>query len=117
MNKPSFDHYYLYEEITELLQEINLTYPNISKLHSIGKTPQNRDIWLIELSNKEEGNPDKKPGFYIDGNTHASEVTGSAVCIKTIWELTSGYGKDPFITELLDKRVIYINPRVDPDGS
>jgi murein tripeptide amidase MpaA len=117
LNEPSFDHYHLYEEITEFLQEINLTYPNISKLHSIGKTPQGRDIWLIELSNKEEGNPDKKPGFYIDGNTHASEVTGSAVCIKTIWELTSGYGKDPFITGLLDKRVIYINPRVDPDGS
>jgi murein tripeptide amidase MpaA len=117
LSEPSFDHYYLYEEITEFLREINLAYPNLSKLHSIGKTPQGRDIWVIELSNKEEGNPDKKPGFYIDGNTHASEVTGSAVCIKTIWELVSGYGKDPFITNLLDKRIIYINPRVDPDGS
>jgi hypothetical protein len=48
LNEPSFDHYYLYDEIAEFLFEINLTYPNISKLHSIGKTPQGRDIWLIE---------------------------------------------------------------------
>lgn len=117
MSEPSFDRYYLYEELEEFLVQINLSYPNLSKLQSIGKTPQGRDIWLIELSNMKKGDPSKKPGFYIDANTHASEVTGSAVCIKTIWELVSGFGKDEFITELLDKRTIYVNPRVDPDGS
>jgi murein tripeptide amidase MpaA len=65
----------------------------------------------------QKGDSSKKPGFYIDGNTHASEVTGSAVCIKTIWELVSGYGKDYFITKLMDNRTVYINPRVDPDGA
>jgi murein tripeptide amidase MpaA len=116
LSKPSFDHYYLYEELEEFLVQINLSHPDITKLQSIGKTPQGRDIWLLELSSREK-DPGKKPGFYIDANTHASEVTGSAVCIKTIWELASGYGKDPFITELLDNRTIYVNPRVDPDGS
>ena len=116
MSKPSFDHYYLYEELEEFLVQTKLSYPELSRLHSIGKTPQGRDIWLIEISSMEKGDPAKKPGFYIDGNTHSSEVTGGAVCVKTIWELVSGYGNDSFITELLDKRTIYVNPRVDPDG-
>jgi len=80
LSKPSFDHYYLYDELEEFLVPINLTYLNLSKLHSTGKT-QGRDIWLIEISNMEKGDPAKKPGFYIDGNTHSSEVTGGAVCV------------------------------------
>jgi murein tripeptide amidase MpaA len=113
----TFDHYYLYNEITDLLKRLEKEHPKLAKLHSIGKTPQGRDIWLMELSNREKGNPDRKPGMYIDGNTHASEVTGSMVCLKTIWYLVSEYGRDPFATELLDGRVVYVNPRVDPDGA
>ena len=115
--EPKFDHYYLYDETNEFLKRLEEAHPGLAKLHSIGKTPQGRDILLMELSNRDKGDPDKKPGMYIDGNTHASEVTGSMVCLKTIWYLLSEYGRDPFATELLDDRVVYVNPRVDPDGA
>ncbi|MFB0557990.1 MAG: M14 family zinc carboxypeptidase, partial [Candidatus Bathyarchaeia archaeon] len=96
----TLDHYYLYDEITDLLKRLEKEHPKLAKLHSMGKTPQGRDIWLMELSNREKGDPDRKPGMYIDGNTHASEVTGSMVCLKTIWYLISEYGRGPFATEL-----------------
>ena len=112
-----FDHYFLYEEMVEYLVKVSMDYPRLCKMHSIGKTLQDKEIWLLEVSNMEKGDPDRKPGFYIDGNTHASEVTGSMVCLKTIHELLTGYDEDPFITRLLDTRTFYINPRVDPDGA
>ncbi len=114
---PKFDHYYLYEEITTFLMEMVERYPDLARVHSIGRSPQGRDLWLMEITNREEGDPLRKPGMYVDGNTHASEVTGSMVCLRTIWYLLSQYVEDPFATQLLDERVVWVNPRVDPDGA
>lgn len=119
MNMDTFDfsHYYTYEELTSFLKSIQEKYENLAKLHSIGKSAQGRDIWLMEITNFKTGPGNDKSGYYIDGNLHASEVAGSMVCLYTIWHLLTNYGKDTFVTELLDTRVFYILPRVDVDGA
>jgi hypothetical protein len=42
---------------------------------------------------------------------------GAEVCLKNIDMLVKGYGGDPFITNLVDTRTIYIMPKLNPDGS
>jgi murein tripeptide amidase MpaA len=113
----SFDHYHDYDEVTGLLRDWAVNYASLSTLETIGKTPQGRDLWVLTLTNKGTGKADEKPGFWIDGNTHAGEVTGTEACLKAIHHLLTGYGKDPEVTELLDSTAVYVMPRVNPDGS
>jgi len=117
--KPVIDYgrYYIHEELHGVLETLTGAYPNLAKLYSIGKSLQGRDLWTVEITNTETGPADEKPGLWIDGNTHSSEVTGSAVCLKTVGHLLESYGEDEFVTDLLDTRAVYILPRVNPDGA
>ena len=76
-----FDHYFVYDELTGFLKETAAKYPQLTRLKSIGKSPQGRDLWLIEITNQNTGPAKHKPAFWIDGNTHAGEVTGSMVAL------------------------------------
>ena len=117
MKKPDFTRYYDYAELTAVLREMVEEKSDLAKMYSIGKTYEGRDMWLVEITNQKKGSADKKPGMYIDGNHHAGEVTGSAVCLYTVWYLLSNYGKDPFVTGLVDNRTWYILPRISIDGA
>ena len=117
MNMLKLDHYYRYDELTETLHELASEYPSIAKLKSLGKSVENRDLWLMEITNTETGPAEDKPAVWIDGNTHAGEVMGSMVCLKTIWHLLTKYGEDPDVTEMLDTITFYVLPRIDTDGS
>lgn len=113
----ALDEYKTFDELVDAMRSMHEAHPGLSNLYSIGKTLQERDLWTMELTNKATGPAHEKPGIWIDGNTHSGEVTGSAVCLKTIWHLLDGYGKDPFVTDLLDARSIFILPRLNPDGA
>jgi murein tripeptide amidase MpaA len=113
----NFDHYYNYEELTVTLQKLVSKYPNFAELKSIGKSVENRDLWLVEITNKETGSPESKPAVWIDGNTHAGEVMGSMVCLKTILYFLTKARKDSDVTNMLDNITFYILPRLDVDGA
>ncbi len=119
MSLPSvdFDRYYTNEELETILHAYAEAFPQLCSVYSIGKSYEGRDIWAVTLSNKETGDPDKKPAMYIDGNIHAGEITGSAVCLYTIHRLLTEYGEDRLITHLMDTRTFYIIPRICVDGA
>jgi murein tripeptide amidase MpaA len=117
VKKPDLTKYYDYAELTAILKELVEEKSDLAKMYSIGKTHEGRDMWMVEVTNQKTGCPDKKPGMYIDGNHHAGEVTGSAVCLYTAWYLLSNYGKDPFVTGLVDNKTWYILPRISIDGA
>jgi len=72
MNKPDFGKYLTYTELVETMKQLHKAYPQYTKLYSIGKTLQNRDLWTMEVTNFETGPGEEKPGIWIDGNTHSS---------------------------------------------
>ena len=110
-------HYHNYAETTQILKDFAKNYKSLCKLYSIGKSFQGKEIWCIEITNYASGAPENKPGMYVDGNTHAGEVSGAEVCLYDIYYLLANYGKDPLVTKLLDTRVFYILPKINPDGS
>ena len=112
-----FGKYPVYDELVDLMNKLHEEYPQYTKLYSIGKTMEGRDLWTMEVTNFSTGSGEEKPGIWVDGNTHSSEPTGTNVCLKTIWHLVTEYGKDESVTELLDNKVFYILPRVNPDGA
>lgn len=53
-----FKHHH-YEEMISFLNFYNNTYPNITKIHSIGKSVQGRDLMVLILGNTPN---EHKPG-------------------------------------------------------
>ena len=119
MNKTelSYDIYYKHAELTKALEDLASAYPELCQLGSIGQSWQGREVWYVTLTNQASGNHADKPAIYIDGNTHAGEVTGSMTALYTIDYLLRNYGQDEEVTWLLDNRTFYVVPRVNPDGA
>ncbi|MGZ9234145.1 MAG: M14 family metallopeptidase [Anaerolineales bacterium] len=117
MPKIRFDRFYRYKELTRLLKDYAKEYPNLIRLESIGKSYEGRDVWLITATNLRSGDDSDKPALWVDGNLHASEVTGSTAALYLIHTLVTRYEKDETIRRALDSRAFYIVPRVNPDGA
>ncbi len=117
MKTYSFDHYYVYDELTEVLHQLQEDYPHLIKVSSICTTEENRQVWACEITNSATGDVLSKPAYYVDGNHHAGEVTGSMAALHLVVTLVQGYGKDEKITKLLDEKAVYVIPRISPDGA
>ena len=114
---PEFDRFYRHDELTTLLFDYARAHPTLVAVASIGKSFEGRDIWVATLTNLATGAPEDKPAFWADGNIHAAELTASTAVLYYLHALLTGYGRDRDITELLDTRVVYLCPRLNPDGA
>src|SRR3954471_17638210 len=89
-----FSQYLTYEAMTAALKQMAAAYPGLSRLDSIGKSHEGRDLWLMTITNFQTGPDTDKPAYWIDANIHAAEVTGSATALYTIQYLLENYGRD-----------------------
>jgi hypothetical protein len=116
LGKYDFYHYFTYDELTNYLQDMHLAYPHLTELQSMCKSQMGRDVWMFIINNPETGEPEEKPGFFLN-QIHSSEVIASMSCNYTIWQLLANYGKDEETTKIVDSVVWYIVPRLDVDGA
>ena len=114
---PRFDTFYKHDDLTRLLRGYAQALPTLVELRSIGKSHEGRDIWVVIITSKATGADVDKPAFWVDGNIHAAELTASTACLYWLHKLATGYAKDPQVTQLLDTRVVYMVPRLNPDGA
>ncbi len=112
----AWNRFYDTEGIEDNLRKIHRAFPNLTELYSIGESYEGREIWCLEVSSKKVGNLERKPGMYIDGNIHGNEVQAAEVVMYTAWYLTENYGRIDRITQLLDQKVFYLIPTINPDG-
>ena len=112
----SWNRYYDYGGITDICKKIAAAHPQLAKLESIGKSFLGKDMWVLTITDFKKGEPDKKPGVYIDGNIHSNEVQGSEFALYTAWYLTETFADTKFIQELLADKVFYIVPTINPDA-
>jgi hypothetical protein len=54
--------------------------------------------------------------MYIEANVHGNEIQGGEICLYTAWYLMENYGKVERVTKLVNERVFYLLPTVNPDG-
>jgi len=112
-----YDHYYLQKEIEDHVKKLAKKYPDLFDYEYLLTTADKHHIIATTLTNKKTGKADEKPAFYIDGNTHAGEVTGMMTAMHTMDYLVTNYAEDPSAKFILDNYVVYIVPCVSPDGS
>ena len=89
-DKAIFDKYPTPEEIEKVLKQFAAKYPTFMKLISLGKSVENRDLWMVKLSdnvNVDEVEPEVK---YI-ANMHGNEIVGRELMVLLIKDLAEGY--------------------------
>ncbi len=110
--------YHTYAETVGLLERWTAATPELSRLHSIGKSQSGTmDLWMVEMTNRATGPAEEKPAAYFDGNQHDNEVMGGETALHLVWWILSRYGSDPEVTELLDTRTVYVLPLANPEGA
>ena len=110
------DHYHKYDTLTELLHEYNKAYPHITQLFSVGKSVQNRELWVMRITDNPSVQEPGEPMFKYVANMHGDEVIGREVVIYLIQYLCDNYGNDDRVSSLVNSTDIYIMPSMNPDG-
>ena len=105
-----------FTEMEALLQNISATYPNITRLYSIGKSVENRSLYVLEISSQPGRHEPGEPEFKYVANMHGNEVVGRELLLSLAVYLTTLYGKDDRITRLVDTTRIHLMPSMNPDG-
>ncbi len=112
----SWNKYYTVAGVADFCKKLAAAYPGLVTLEIIGKSYQGRDINLLAISDKKTGDPDLKPGYWIDGNIHSIELQGTEMAMYTAWYLCEMYNENSFIRELLKDKTFYITPTINPDS-
>jgi hypothetical protein len=112
----AWNRYYDHAGLTAILARLNKAFPDLTRLYSIGKSTLGRDIWCLEVTARNIGEPDRKPAMYIDGNIHGNEVQAGETVAYTAWYLCHQYARLEKVTELLHERIFYLVPSINPDG-
>lgn len=113
---PQAEAYHTFAQLTERLQDMATDHPDLCQLHSIGKTPEGRDIWALKISSDAQGDTSSKPGVVFTGQHHAREWMSMEVPLHLAEELIHKYDEDPAIKARVDNAEIWIMPSVNPDG-
>ena len=85
-------HYFTYQEMIDLLHDLEDTYLDIMSLESIGVTYEGRDVWMVKLSDNVEDTEDE-PGVLFMGAHHGNEKPSFEVLISFIQHMVENYGK------------------------
>lgn len=112
----TYNKYYNYTELTDLLKSLVQKYANIANLTSIGKSVENRELWVMRITKDPTVDVPGKPKFKYVGNMHGDETVSRQVLIYLVEYLLEKYGEDQGVKELVDSTDIYIMPSMNPDG-
>ena len=114
------DKYLDHDELTRQLRGWCDAYPQFTRLTSLAKTPEGRDVWLLIVGT----DPDRvRPAAWADGNVHAGELAGSSVALAIAEDalrlhVEPGTNDVPApIAQRLREILFYIVPRISPDGA
>ncbi|EEB11212.1 carboxypeptidase M precursor, putative [Pediculus humanus corporis] len=108
--------YHNYEKLTKFLRMTSSKYPSLTALYSIGKSVQNRDLWVMVVSSSPYEHIIGKPDVKYVANIHGNEAVGRELMLHLIDYLVQNYNTDPYIKWLLDNTRIHIMPSMNPDG-
>jgi carboxypeptidase D len=105
-----------YEDMKKMMETYAAKYPKISRLYDIGKTTENRDMLVMEISDNPGVHEPGEPEFKYIGNMHGNEVVSREILLHLMRYLLENYDKDDSVKKLVDSTRIHIMPSMNPDG-
>jgi carboxypeptidase T len=115
--KPAgLDHLLMSSDLSAYLDGVVAAHPQIVRKFSIGTSYEGREIWAVKISDNVALDEDE-PEVVIMAQIHAREWASQSLALYIIDLLTSGYGTDSRITQIVDGTEIFIVPTLNPDGA
>ena len=112
-----FEHFYYFHQMESRLKDFAMKYPSKTFLYSIGKSVENRDIWVLAVS---ESNPHVhltlRPDIKFAANIHGNGVAGKEMIMNLIDLFLRNPDQDASIEALLQTTRIHFLPSINPDG-
>ena len=109
------DAYTTPAQIETLLAGYALDYPDLCRTQLLGQSVNGINIWAIKITPNPDVQADK-PAVKFIGTIHGDEPLGTELILNFAAELLVGYGTDSYITDFLDRTVIWLVPMMNPDG-
>jgi hypothetical protein len=113
-----FQNFKSYQDISDRLDFLAQSFPDLAEVTVIGQSVEGRDIRMIRVTGPDaEGNPrDGRPAFVIEGTQHAREWIAPMTVMFAADRLVQQYGLDPRIQSAMDGVDFYLVPDMNPDG-
>jgi hypothetical protein len=112
---PDMGLYHTYQEMLAELQQRETSYPSLCKLYDVGDTWENREMWVLKISDNPTQN-EAEPKLFIVGDHHAREIMTVEIPLHDIEFLLEDYETDPNVKFYVDNYEIYVMPMANPDG-
>ena len=109
--------YFSPSEIEQELLKISKTYPHLTKMVSIGKSFEGRDIWALKISDNPMNDEKEEPSVLFNSMHHAREVMTPEIGIDIARFLTENYEEDSKVKHWVDSNVIWVVPMLNVDGN
>jgi hypothetical protein len=109
--------YHTYDELTSTLRRLVSAHSSLARMESLAKTTEGRDIWMLEIANRDGLPLDERPALLIVANLEGSHLVGSELTLTTVDYLLTNYETDPDVKDRLDNHVLYVFPRLNPDAA
>ncbi|HEY3333881.1 MAG TPA: M14 family metallopeptidase [Candidatus Limnocylindrales bacterium] len=107
--------YHNFPEMVAEIQAAATAYPDIVQVFSIGRSYGGRDIWAAKISDN-VATDEREPEVLIDALHHAREHLSTEQALAILRWLTTGYGSDATVTQLVNTRETFIIFALNPDG-
>jgi len=105
-----------YVAMEKYLKELNVNYPNITRLYSIGSSVQGRELYVMEVTKNPGRHSSEKPEVKYIGNMHGNEVVGREMLLLLLRYLCENYGTDERVTRIVETIRLHVLPSMNPDG-
>ncbi len=110
-----FTGYHNYEQMVAKIDSIVNEYPELAKKIIVGYTQQGRTIYALKISDN-VNLIENEPRVRFIGIIHGDEPIGCELTLYLADTLTRGYNNEPYITNLVNNREIYLIPMFNVDG-
>lgn len=87
-----------------------------AKITSLGTTIGGRELWVVEIANPGGKPVGERPGVLMVGNLEGDQLTGSSHALESVRYLLAN-AATPAVKNVLDNQVVYVIPRLNPDGA
>ena len=123
----TLDGYRTYDEVVAELHALALAHPDIVSLMDLGAVYPNEDgspkttwrdnhIWGIKVSDNVDVNESDEPKLLYTGAHHAREWITVEMVMYAANRITTQYGNNASITNIVNSRELWFVPIVNPDG-
>ncbi|HQV34206.1 MAG TPA: M14 family zinc carboxypeptidase, partial [Calditrichia bacterium] len=90
-------------------------FPNLVRKEVYGISVEGRELFALKISDNVHRD-ENEPEVGFDGCHHGDEALSAEVLMRMVRQMCLAYGKDAYLSSLIDEREIWVFPVVNPDG-